>query len=172
MKLTPEQLHILQHSLGCDKHGQTRYRGRDEGDGCGIYHRNHFQTSATSPNGQICESMVALGYMQGGTALNLPYYYVTTTGREAMRRESPPPPKVSRSAARFAEYRRSSECFDGFAGWLGFDMPRFETSYLWPGMVRMTSSRAKGEWCATKKDAKASYKKQLKQNAIDRKTFR
>lgn len=169
--LTPEQLHILQHSLGCDKHGKTTYRGRDEGDGCSIYHRNHFQTKATTPDGQLCESLVALGYMKGGTALNLPYYYVTPAGMEAMRTESPPPPKVSKSAARWAKYWRSSECFDGFASYLGFDAPKFESNYGRPALVRMRSSRAVGEWCTTMKEAKASYKKRMRETAHTRRMF-
>lgn len=72
--------------------------------------------------------------------------------------------KPSRSAARFAEYWKRAECYDGFASWLGFDMPKFEQDPWRYSFFRMVSSRAKGDWCATKKAARASYKKRMQES--------
>lgn len=51
-----------------------------------------------------------------------------------------------------------------FCEWLGYDAPRYECRYEFNGnsTYRMVSSRAKGEWCRTKKAAKSSYKGWLK----------
>lgn len=66
MTLTPEQLHVLQHSLGTDKHGETAYRGRDEGDGKWWFHRNHYAGDATP----LLDGLVAAGLMRDAGAVN------------------------------------------------------------------------------------------------------
>ncbi len=105
MSLTPEQLHVLQHSLGLDEHGQ------------GKMYRNHFCAGGTDV--PICESLVAMGYMETFTRSYLPYYNCTVTesGKEAVRRESPPPPKLTRSQRRYRDYLRA-DTGRGFMEWL------------------------------------------------------
>lgn len=90
--MTPEQLHVLQHALGVDKHGQ------------GEMYRNHFCAGGTDV--PICESLVALGLMETFTRSYLPYYNCTVTnaGRTAMMAESPKPPKLTRSQRRYREF--------------------------------------------------------------------
>lgn len=92
-KLTHEQLHVLQHSLGVDKYGQ------------GQMYRNHF--CAAGDNVATCKELVAMGYMINHQTTDMvPYYNCTVTdaGREAVRNESPPAPKLTRSQKRYREY--------------------------------------------------------------------
>lgn len=51
MKLTPEQLHILQHSLGLDKYG----RGKE--------YRNRFVTGPTGTDFEACQQLVKAACM-------------------------------------------------------------------------------------------------------------
>ena len=98
--MTPEQLQILQHSLGVDQYG----RGRR--------YRNCFVTDPDCTDGKACQSLVTLGYMQsrgnGGELTGGMFVYtVTDDGVEAMLRESPAPPQVTpmtRSKRRYQEY--------------------------------------------------------------------
>jgi hypothetical protein len=91
--MTPNQLSILQHSLGLDQYGQ------------GPMFRNHF--CAGGADEEVCRSLVALGYMrEHETTEAYPYYNCTVTkaGKEAVLRESPPPPKLTRSQRRYREF--------------------------------------------------------------------
>jgi hypothetical protein len=123
MKLTPEQLHILQHSLGCDKYGQSKSRGRDEHDGCFGFYRNRFVTDAASEDGKICEEIVAAGLMQSHgpqkLAAGMHCYGVTQAGILVMDEQSPEPPKLTRGQQRYREFLRS-ECGESFGEWLKF----------------------------------------------------
>lgn len=105
--LTPEQLHILHHSLGCDKHGcGTRgWPQADEGDGRLGHYRNHY----VHPETPDLAALVAAGFMRcyppreisGG----MPTYTVTREGLAAMRAQSPKPPKLTRSQQRYRQWR-------------------------------------------------------------------
>jgi hypothetical protein len=96
MTLTPQQLHILQHSLGLDQYGQ------------GSFYRNRFVTGAGSTDWPICRSLVAIGLMDdmgpqtiaGGDHC----FMVTNMGVQSVTHESPKPPKLSRSALRYREF--------------------------------------------------------------------
>lgn len=123
MKLTPNQLHILQHSLGCDKYGETSYRGgRDEGDGCfGCYHRNRYICNAGNPD---IDALVAAALMQdcgsyGELTGGMHLYMVTKLGVSTMREQSPKAPRLSRAAQRYRSYLRS-DCGYSFLEWLRF----------------------------------------------------
>lgn len=119
MKLTPEQLHILHHSLGCDKHGRgTRgWPQEDEGDGRHGFYRNHFCSDPTPD----LEALVAAGLMKryeprelsGGACT----YTVTREGLAAMREQSPRPPKLTASQQRFRQFR-SEDTGESFREWL------------------------------------------------------
>lgn len=92
--MTPEQLHVLQHSLGVDKYGQ------------GAMHRNHF--CAGGKDVELCRSLAALGFMIERPASELtggdPLFHVTATGKHAVRNESPKPPKLTRGQRRYREF--------------------------------------------------------------------
>ena len=91
--MTPEQLQILQHSLGLDQYG----KGRET--------RNHFCAGVADE--PICRELVAMGYMvQHRTTEVFPYFNcsVTDAGRQAVRNESPNPPKLTRSQKRYRQF--------------------------------------------------------------------
>jgi hypothetical protein len=106
MSLTPDQLQILQHSLGVDEHGQ------------GPMYRNHFCAGVADE--PTCRSLVEMGYMQRHqTTEAFPYYNcsVTRAGKEAVRQQSPPPPKLTRSQRRYRNFLRA-DTGRGFGEWL------------------------------------------------------
>lgn len=103
--LTPEQLQILQHSLGVDEYGQ------------GDQYRNHF--CAGGDDEDICRELVAMGYMESFIRPYLPYYNCTVTesGKEAVKRESPHPPKLTRSQQRYRAFLKADTGYS-FIEWL------------------------------------------------------
>jgi hypothetical protein len=126
MTLTPEQLHILQHSLGCNEYGLSEHRGSDEGDGCFGYYRNRY---VSPPNDDLI-GLVQLGYMRDH-ALQNPYicrhhhcfsvsFSVTREGVAAMLAQSPRPPRVSRARRRYLQWLHVADAFGGmkFGEWL------------------------------------------------------
>lgn len=119
--LTPDQLHILQHNLGADQHGQTRYRGRDEGDGTWWFHRNRFLTDPECPYGRTCRELVAAGLMRDHGIQRLTdgmhCYTVTLAGRDAMIAQSPKPPRLTRGQQRYREWQRA-DTGETFREWL------------------------------------------------------
>ncbi len=111
--MTPKQLEILQHSLGVD------YYGRGE------QFRSHFVTSPDCADGQLCQQLVALGFMvdrgpQGELTGGMNLYYVTQAGKVAMLQESPtapPIPKRTPGQVRYQEYL-DADCGMPFGEWL------------------------------------------------------
>jgi hypothetical protein len=108
--MTPRQLQILQHSLGCDQYG------RNDHPEVRIpnppYYRNHF--CAGGKDEEVCRELVALGYMaQHETTQWLPYFNCSATkaGIAAMKAESPAPPKLTRSQKRYREFLDASDAF-------------------------------------------------------------
>lgn len=110
LQIKPEQLKILQHSLGTDQYGQLPKH--HEG-------RNYYGTDGDDPD---CNDLVALGYMDKGSPKSWTpdiFFTVTDAGKKAMREASPIPPKISRSTKRFAEYSSFSDAYDcTFREWL------------------------------------------------------
>ena len=112
--MTPRQLEILQHTLGCDQYGQSaRRRGEIAHRDYDPYSRNHFCAGvADEPD---CRALVDMGFMQEHARTKwLPYFNCSATpeGIKAMREASPAPPKKTRSQLRYEEYRRYSNAFD------------------------------------------------------------
>jgi hypothetical protein len=89
--VTPDQLHILQHSLGLDQFGQGRM------------FRNHYVGDP-----EACRPLVTLGFMTEQRASELtggdPWFRVTDSGKAAMLAESPKPPKLTRSQLRYRQF--------------------------------------------------------------------
>ncbi len=98
MKLTAQQLHILQHSLGCDEYGRRR-KGSD---------RNRYVIGPGGDSFDACRLLTDNGLMTdtgprvgcGGMHL----FYVTDKGRKEMFAQSQVPPRLKRSAKRYLEY--------------------------------------------------------------------
>jgi hypothetical protein len=108
-QLTPEQLQILQHSLGVDQYGR------------GQHYRNHF--CAGGKDEATCRELVAMGYMQQhATTDAFPYFNcsVTKEGKRAMAESSPVPPKLSRSQLRYRRFL-SADSGLSFREWLALD---------------------------------------------------
>ena len=100
--MSPNQLHILQHSLGCDKYGIAEHRfPRDE-----EYYRNHY----VSQENDDLTGLVELGWMTVSKGSELSggvdclVYRVTPAGIAAMKVESPKPPKVSKARRRYLDF--------------------------------------------------------------------
>lgn len=108
--LTPEQLHILQHSLGVDRYGR------------GDQYRNHFCTGPESKDFDLCNELVALELMRDGGPRKvmggMHVFTVTPAGIDAVAFQSPEPPKLTRSQKRYREYL-AADCGFSFAEWLG-----------------------------------------------------
>lgn len=102
----PQDLGILQHSLGLDHHGR------------GQSHRNHFAADPGTRDHDICVGLVWAGMMTmrrskpGGMWDGMDFFFVTDAGRAWVAQASPPPPKLTRSQRRWLRY------LDG-----GSDMP-------------------------------------------------
>ena len=102
--MSPQELQIVQHSLGVDKHGG------------GEMSRNHF--CAGGRDEELCRGLVSLGLMRlwphadpiTGKVPGYPYFNcsVTDEGIAAMRAESPLPQKFTRGQARYREFLRSN----------------------------------------------------------------
>lgn len=116
--MSPEGLHILQHSLGCDQYGRTSYRGEDEGDGCFEYARNRYVSSPNADLIELCRDgfLKDVGPIEAYGGQHL--YMVTASGRDEMKRCSPVPPKMSRAQKRYRQYLKVADCFDSFGDFL------------------------------------------------------
>ncbi|WP_137923917.1 hypothetical protein [Cupriavidus sp. 2SB] len=177
---TQYQIGLLQHTLGISE------RHRDP-------HRNHFVAGPGHDDMADLEQLEAAGLMiRGHRPGFLPgdsiVFYTTEAGRYLALTSLPEPKKPSR----YEEYLRADGCAgDSFGEFLcGGRLPKFEYHdcaryygygwYLaqqrsdlkdWRGYVyRMYRADAygrheiEGEWCKTKKEAKASYKAALKKH--------
>jgi len=115
--MTPEQLQILQHTLGADQYGR-RVRENSE--------RNRFVTEAMCRDGLVCQSLVALGFMEDcgyRDLFNGNCYVATIAGAEAMRKASPAPSKKTRGELRYEEFLRE-DCGEPFGEWLKWQKER------------------------------------------------
>ena len=165
-------LEIMRHTIGVDQYGRRRHD------------RNYFITGEGGKDWLACVALVSAGYMtsrKGNAATGGDdIFFATDSGREFVRinKESmPEPSKRTRAQSRFQEYRDVSECYDSFAQFLGIPDVQYEQrdNTGWPEYKRVRQYRMyrgsrwssltcdfAGEWCATKKEAKASYKAALK----------
>lgn len=166
MHATPQQVRLLQHTLGLSEHQRRSYR-------------NHFVTSAGTTDYPDLEALEGLGLM---ARVRTPAFcdaddivFVTTTAGADLALEQlpePPPPEKQ------TQYRQWLDADTGctFREWLcGSRLPKFETRgrvlngtqeyrmyrTVWDG--DWDSYRdVQGQWASTKKEAKASYKAALK----------
>lgn len=118
--LSADQLHILQHSLGCDRHGRgtNGWPQEDEGDNRFGHYRNHY---CADPFPDM-DALVAAGYMRdcgarGELTGGMHTYTVTREGLAAMRAQSPRPPVLTRGQQRYREWR-DADCGMTFGEWL------------------------------------------------------
>ena len=113
---SPEELHILQHSLGVDKHGQGRQ------------YRNAYVVGPGSDGFDTCQGLARAGLMRdcGPQAMNggMHTYTVTDIGRIVMARDSEPAPKLTAAQKRYRAWL-NEDCGMPFGEWLqrGFYRP-------------------------------------------------
>lgn len=147
---TQHQIGLLQHALGINERRREPYR-------------NYFLASGSHSDNADLESLVTAGLMTSRAAPAFcaegdVVYHVTDAGKELAISSLPAPKKRTR----YQEYLNADTC-QSFAEWLGIDVSEIEYGSWYPnrGKFRMVSRRAKGEWCDTQKEAKASYKQAL-----------
>lgn len=155
---TPNQLRVLWHALGLSRDKRTPYRNFFMA--CES-HYDHPTLVSLRDQGLMTSKVLEIQW-GGGEC-----FYVTDKGKELALKNLPPAPKRTR-------YRKylSSECDESFAEWLGIRKPEYEYGDRLPDelrtpsrreYVRMKSRRAVGDWCVTKKAAKASYRTKLQE---------
>lgn len=106
--MSPDLLHILQHSLGVDQYG----RGRQ--------YRSHFVAGPGHCDYDKCVSLCEGGFMErhdnphvvGGVV-----FVVTDAGRKAVAQYSPAPPKLTRSQRRYQAWLDADSGYK-FGDWI------------------------------------------------------
>jgi hypothetical protein len=149
--ITAHQLHLLHHTLGLTPERREPFR-------------NYFMAGPGHHDQADLLALEAAGLMRQGRTPSFcddgdMLFLCTDAGKTYAIEHLPLPPKKSR----YEEYL-DAEYGHSFAEWLGIEVPKLESGDYWHktrGLVRYTSSRATGEWAATKKAAKASYKAAL-----------
>ncbi|WP_447872042.1 hypothetical protein [Serratia fonticola] len=145
-----EQIELMQHALGINENQREPYR-------------NYFLASGGNAANPDWQELVTAGYATSSPApawsCGDVTYQVTDAGKTLAIAALTEPKKRTR----YEQYL-DADTIQSFAEWLGIDVPEVEYGSWYPnrGMYRMVSRRASGEWCATQKAAKASYKLALK----------
>lgn len=168
--VTETQLGLLHHTLGVTPEKRTPFR-------------NHFMAGEGHHDQLDLKALEASGFMSrqdnaewlGGGDL----FRVTDAGESyALDNLPATPPPAKKSAF---DVFMDSDCGYSFSEWLcGWRMPKYELRGSHPGEYRMwrwnyaypgDSGRLHGEWCATKKEAKSTYKAALKAHQQERKQW-
>lgn len=155
---TAEQVVLLQHSLGIGPHQRQPCR-------------NHFIAGAGHADLPNLADLERIGYVVRKRAPSFlargdVLFTVTDAGRRVATNALPIP-----STSRYDQYLEA-DCSASFAQFLlGHAVPRFEVRHGYPTWYRMLREQrfdgvlridVRGEWCRTKKQAKASYKQALR----------
>ena len=112
MRLTPNQLSILQHALGVDQYGR------------GQQYRDYY--AAGPEDVPDCRVLIELGLMrQVATTEIFPDFNcrVTEKGKRSVVSLSPPPPKLTRSQQRYRRFLEA-DCGLTFGEWLKLNWER------------------------------------------------
>ncbi|AWI09987.1 hypothetical protein [Ereboglobus luteus] len=113
MKLTPEQIHILQHSHGVDQYGR------------GKQYRNRYIIGPECDGVADLVALVDAGLMidHGPRKLagGMHWFAVTQAGIDAVALQSPKPPELTRSQQRYKRYLEVADCFSSFRAFLAWD---------------------------------------------------
>jgi hypothetical protein len=151
--VSQEQLNLLWHTLGLSP--DNRYQR--------TVTRNHFLTSPGCGDGRHLDGLVAKGLMLCGKPpafcpQDEVVYRATRDGEHFALAHLPALPKPTR----YEQFQSEDTGLD-FHEWLGIEKPKVEYRDKcrilgYESGCRMRTDRATGEWCKTKKEAKASYK--------------
>lgn len=111
MKLTPEQIDIIRHTLGCDQFGNGEYR-------------NYFAAGQTGKDHQTFEEFVGLGIavknprfpseISGGSDV----YHITGWGKDLFLSQCPKPLRKTRAQLKYEKWieEDSGRTFAEFLG--------------------------------------------------------
>ncbi|WP_250507641.1 hypothetical protein [Caballeronia sp. GAFFF3] len=166
--ITPYQIELLQHTLGLRADRRESFR-------------NHFVAGAGHHDMRHLEALEQAGLMERRTTPRFlddgdTVFAATDAGHQAALAALPEP----RNRTRYEDYLDADGCAgDSFGEFLcGVRLPEYETRRDLRrderhGVVTITEYRmfrradywtrdVQGGWCQTKKDAKASYKEELK----------
>ena len=164
---TPQQIQVLQHTLGLRPHIR-------------VPHRNHFVASPGHHEMGVLEALETLGFMErvrtpSFCAKDDIVFVATDAGRTLALENLQPEPQRTR----YEDFLSYDGCLSFGEYLCGAKQPSFERRSLrWDqGEWRMARYDhgvvdIAGEWCRTKKDAKASYKKALAAHAASQKASR
>ncbi|WJD60629.1 hypothetical protein [Pseudomonas kurunegalensis] len=178
IEATEKQLELLWHTLGLHPE-------------CRLSSRNYFLTSPGYDDANNLDVLVEAGLMTRGKAPAFcdpgdVVYRATPEGKQFAREKLPPAPPP-RKYTKFDAYLDECECYDGFAHFLGINLPFYQQRGEWRDreyrMVRYPRGsvyhqyrrhysfvqwspyetlEVAGEWAPTLKAAKASYKEALR----------
>jgi len=154
-------IELMQHALGINERQREPYR-------------NYFLACGDHPDNTEWQKLVERGLAKSSPAPEWScgdvVYQVTDAGQAVAISALPEPKKPTR----YDEYLHSEVC-ESFGEWLGIQLPEYEyravDSFKGKYEYRMFrrsriywdySVDVKGEWCPTKKAAKASYKAALR----------
>ncbi|MDU7096891.1 MAG: hypothetical protein E6314_00225 [Enterobacter sp.] len=156
-------IELMQHALGVSERNRESYR-------------NYFLASKDSPDDLAWQALVANGLAKAGKAPEWScgdvVYQVTEAGKTVAISALPEPKKRTR----YEEYLDADSC-QPFSEWLlGYRLP--EVEYSRDGKCRMFRCSydaaygyprrdVEGEWCDTKKAAKATYKEALRKSKLE-----
>lgn len=117
--MNAEQLHIIQHSIGCDQYGQSESAGRNESDGCFGYYRNRYVSDPTPDLIALVAARLMVDRGAYDIAGGMHYYRITEAGVAAMKQQSPKPPILTRGQKRYREFLAAdcSMTFGEFLKW-------------------------------------------------------
>ena len=160
--ITDQQLHLLHHTLGLNPERRESYRNYFV---AGPGHHDMPDLEALETAGLMRRTRPPM-FLERGDVV----FRCTDVGKVFAIEQLPPPPKRTK----YDEYLRSDSC-DSFAEWLGIVVPKLEVRTLprHQYLYRYVRTRyldnwyreeIAGEWCSTKKEAKASYKAELKRS--------
>jgi hypothetical protein len=165
-------LSIMRHTIGADQYGRIQHD------------RNYFITGEGGKDWLDCVALVSAGYMTSrkGNAITGgdDIFFATKAGREFVQINSEPMPEPQKRT-RYQEYLDADGCAgDSFTEFLcGRQFPIFESRrtprdqkgdrfgyqhrmYRLGKAMWCYDRDVEGEWCATMKEAKASYKVALR----------
>ena len=159
MNTTPQQIALLQHTLGLRIDRRKPYRNYFV---AGPGHHDMPDLEALEASGLMCRGRTPTFCHQGDIV-----FLTTDAGRALALQELPPPPAKRNQCEQFLD----ADCGATFTEWLCRGrVPTYKSEHPFRSGTRYRMSRGNawddwhvtGEWAPTKKAAKASYKEALR----------
>jgi hypothetical protein len=166
---TQRQIALLWHTLGLSPEQRQPYRNFFDAD---PGHHDMPDLEALETAGLMVRSKPPAFVRQDAI-----FFFVTEEGKALAISKLPEPRKLTR----YQQFM-DSDCGNTFAEYMGINVPVLEYNrphgadgyqyrYVRTSYISWDPERIEGEWCSTKKEAKASYKAALKKAKTDKKQF-